>query len=152
MLANIPNWRLWVIGHVEENDKIKDDTIFYLGYIDDRPKLMSYFKYATASIHLCWFDACPNSVVEAIAQKCPVICNNVGGTRELVGPSGGYVLDLDPPYDYAPIDLYHPNPVDSNLVIAAMRDCAAKMPSIINSHVDIGPVADKYIAFMERFL
>jgi len=123
-------------------------------YVGSLPQnlLMPILKAATASIHLCWFDACPNSVVEALCAGVPVICNNVGGTWEIVGPSGaGEVLAIDEPYDCEPVDLYHPPAIDRHMVADAMiRLASAKeRPVVRNDHVNIANVATEYLRFME---
>jgi glycosyltransferase involved in cell wall biosynthesis len=114
--------------------------------------LMPILKGCTASIHLCWFDACPNSVVEAICAGVPVVTNNVGGTWEIVAPSGGYVCAIDEPYDLEPVDLYHPPAIDRSIVAQAIRKAAVERPKINCDRVDIRNVADQYLRFMEALL
>lgn len=150
LMADIPNSGLWVVGsdknsgcdvhgYVKNHKNIK-----HVGYIEDRKILYGYMKEATASIHLCWFDCCPNSVVEAIAMKCPVICNNTGGTHEIVRPSGGTVINLDRNYNFAPIDLHNPPPVDRIKIAEAMWNIAKNKPEITNEHIDIKKIALQY--------
>lgn len=149
-IASIPNSCLVIVGGMGNSNMqcgeicLVQHNIEYLGHLDDRKIIAGLMKRAAASIHLCWFDCYPNSVVEAIAMKCPVICNNTGGTHEIVRPAGGIVLDLDEPYDYKPVDLYNPPPIDRNKVAEAMWKCVKKRPKINNSHVDIKNMALKY--------
>jgi hypothetical protein len=77
-------------------------------------------------------------------MKCPVICNNTGGTHELVRPSGGIVLDIDAPYNYEPTNLYATPKIDRKLVAYAMYNCILKRPTITYDHVHIDTVANKY--------
>jgi len=109
--------------------------------------LLYRLNHAYAAIHLCWFDNCPNSVVEAIAAGVPVITNNVGGTHEIVRPSGGMVLDLDKPYDLEPCELYKPPAVDHDLVGWAIKSLTEETRHIYSKHVDIMTVAKKYRKF-----
>ncbi len=130
----------------KQNNKIK-----FLGHVDQKI-LASYLKAASASIHLCWFDSCPNSVIESIVAGIPVICNNVGGTWEIVGAAGGYVLPLDDPYDMNPVDLYHPPEINRGRIAAALIDCIRKKPKMINKNVLIDNIADQYLKFMKELL
>ena len=159
ILANIDNSRLLILGNTEKcgmtrsefEGYVNRDDIDYLGSLP-QSMLIPVIKGVAASIHLCWFDACPNSVVEAICAGVPVITNNVGGTWEIVAPSGGYVCDIDSPYDLNPVDLYHPPKIDRNKVAEAMRKCVSNRPKITCEHVDIRNVARQYLDFMESLL
>ena len=125
--------------------------IKYLGVLDDR-QIASWLKISNAFIHLSWIDWCPNAVVEAIAAKCPVITNNVGGTQEIVRPSGGFVCEIDEPWDKKPCRLYSPPEIKRDLVIEAMKICSENRLNIYNSHVDIRNIAQQYLEFMEKIL
>lgn len=131
-------------------DRYPKDRVVFMDQFTDRSMLLTHMFFATAMVHLCWFDCCPNSVVEAINHKCPVICSNEGGTKELVYPSGGIVLQLDEPYDYNPVDLYHPPAIDINRVAEAMRSVAANRPAIISDQVNLDIIADRYKTVLEN--
>jgi glycosyltransferase involved in cell wall biosynthesis len=120
------------------------DKVVFMDQVEDRARLLGYMRSATAMIHLCWFDCCPNSVIEAINQRCPVICSNEGGTHELVYPSNGIVVPVDGPYDYRPVDLYHPPPIDINKIAEACCRVVAARPEIVNDHVNIATIAQRY--------
>jgi len=157
LLANLNESQLLIFGDISKSDcdiyKYKNNNkIVYAGTITDRDKLKSYYHYAIASIHLCWFDSCPNSVVEALSCGCPVITNNVGGTCELVAPSGGIVCNIDKPYDYFPVDLYHPNPIDRNIVAEAIINVSKNKPGIKNNHIDIKVIAKQYKEYFDEFI
>jgi glycosyltransferase involved in cell wall biosynthesis len=157
LLAGIDDSQLIVIGDTRNSScdvfKYSDNKkIVFAGPILDRDILMQYYHHAIASIHLCWFDSCPNSVVEAICRKCPVITNNVGGTHELVGPSGGVICIIDKPYDLFPVDLYHPPRIDRNIVANAIVAVSKKRPKITAVHVDIKNIALQYKKYFERFV
>lgn len=156
VVADIPESCLLVMGKISDtnypyNEIFKrNKKVEYLGHVADREVISGIFNSAIASIHLCWFDCYPNSVVESTAMRCPVICNNTGGTYEIVRPAGGIVLDLDKPYDYKPVDLYNPPPIDHNKVAEAMWQCVKNRPVINNSHVDITKIALKYKQIIEE--
>ena len=159
LLADIKNSQLLIIGNVDNcgipkhefDTLIKHKDIEYIGSLP-QSKLIPILKGSTASIHLCWFDACPNSVVEAICAGVPVITNNVGGTWEIVAPSGGFVCNVDKPYDLNPVDLYNPPKIDRNLIAQAMIKCAENRPVINNTHVNIKNTAKEYLEFMREIL
>jgi glycosyltransferase involved in cell wall biosynthesis len=53
-------------------------------------------------VHICHIESCPNSVVEALVVGLPVLCNNIGGTQEIVG-SSGVISNIDT-WNWKPID------------------------------------------------
>jgi len=159
LLANIEDSILFVAGDLSRSRFSKSErskyfslpNVEYLGVLKQR-ELAPYLKAACASLHLCWVDWCPNSVVEAVVARTPVICGNVGGTQELVKPSGGYVCDTDKPYDLELIDLYSPPPINKESVAQAMRRCCQEKPKIDNSHVLIEKTARNYLEFMKKLI
>jgi glycosyltransferase involved in cell wall biosynthesis len=157
LLADLPETYLYVLGDTAKSEcnltrYENNPKIVFKGTIKNRSQLFNYYHYAIASIHLCTFDACPNSVVEAIVAGCPVITNNTGGTHEIVRPSGGIVLDIDPVYNYKPLDLYNPTPIDRRLVADAMVKVCENRPKIIRDHVSISNIAKQYITYLKRFV
>jgi glycosyltransferase involved in cell wall biosynthesis len=157
LLADIPDSILRIFGRLGKgmDEKIKalaSDRVVFMDQVVDRSLLLGHMHCATAMLHLCWFDCCPNSVVEAIGQRCPVICSNEGGTHELVEPSNGIALPLDAPYGLHPIDLYHPPAIDINKVAEAMHIIIKEKPPIFNSHVDINRTATLYKKVFESVL
>lgn len=141
---------LLVYGDTKPVGKYKN--VLYMGVADEE-HLRTAFYYAKASIHLCWFDCCPNSVVEALGVSCPVITNNVGGTRELVeATGGGMVLPLDREYDFEPVDLYHPPEINRLLVAEAITvGCNPVRPMRLEP-INIADVAVQYLKFFRRFM
>jgi glycosyltransferase involved in cell wall biosynthesis len=154
--AGVDDSVLYVAGHLKDSgiNAYKYDhtpNVIFLGEVNQKT-LASYFKVAKASIHLSWFDSCPNSVVEAVAARVPVICGNIAGPKEIVIPSGGYCCEIDEPYKYNTVDVYNPPPINKDEVITAMRLCAKEELDIMNSHVDIKHIADKYLQFFKSLL
>lgn len=157
--AGIPDSGLYIAGDLSRSGVHPDilkrcfsaPNIRYLGILNQE-QLAQVLSSCDASIHLCWIDCCPNSVVEAITAGRPVVTNNVGGTQELVRPSGGFVCEIDAPWDMSPCDLYSPPPVDAEVVAEALRRCASDPPPIRWEHVDIRRIAMQYKRFFERVL
>jgi len=159
ILADVEDSILYVAGDVSKSGLSELDLkklfnhpkIEYTGTVDQKT-LLSYLKIADGFLHLSWIDFCPNSVVEAIAAKVPVITNNIGGTKELVEPSGGLVLPLDDEYDLEPCKLYEPPKIDHTIVAEAIWKCCDNKIRITNAHVDINLIARKYKEFFEKCL
>lgn len=155
LLADIPNACLWVAGNRERSNVNPDDykkhkNIKFLPHLSTE-KVISLFKACTASLHLCWLDYCPNSVIEALISGCPVISNNISGTPELLKQAEmGYICKIDAPFKLHPVNLYDPPCIDRSIVAEAIHtsinnqqsnDKAIEAFSIFN-------IAKKY----ERFL
>lgn len=151
LLAGLNDSKLYVAGGLEKSgvnpDKYKScSNVVFLGHVDQKG-LKRYLSRAAGFLHLSWFDACPNGVVEAVALGVPVICGNVGGTKEVVGPSGGFVCDIDEPYDFTPVRVYDPPSIDLGIVADAIHRCVDGC-CVSNGHIDICDVADQYRRFM----
>lgn len=114
----------------------------------DRSKISYTLKAAKALIYLSWLDWCPNSVVEALACGCPVICSNQGGTKELIKKDCGAVLNLDLPFDGKPVDLYNPPKIDVSKVSVAMWDSLNWNRVSERHHIDIINIATQYKDFI----
>lgn len=92
------------LTHLRDSDH---EEVYYHGQKNHDYCLVMYAR-ADYMIHLGWLDHCPNVVVEALSQGCPVICTDSGGTAELVGDQGIVIpettqyklelLDYDKPY------------------------------------------------------
>ncbi len=158
LLANIPDSCLYIAGDLGKSKFSKSDrkkyftlsNIEYLGKINQN-SLARYLKACKGFIHLCWFDNCPNAVVEALCAGIPVISNNVGGTPEIVQPGGGIVCAIDKPYNLKPVRLYSPPAIDRSMIANAMQKCLTPM-QISSSHVNINTVAKQYLDFFERII
>ena len=117
-----------------------DPDILYTGSVPHDVCLQIY-SVADWMIHLAWLDHCPNVVVEALSQGCPVVCTNSGGTHEIVGDNG-IVLDETVSYDLELTDYDNPPPLD-------LQDVRIPDKIEVNaSHLDIRDVADRYIEVM----
>lgn len=84
-----------------------DRSIFFAGSI--RHDLCAeIYSVADWMLHMAWLDHCPNVVVEAISQGCPVICASDGGTKELVEKGNGIVVPDATAYDFSLVDYDNP--------------------------------------------
>lgn len=91
------NIRLKVIG---APDMPLPSFCFSTGHIDNA-RVQHELSSCKAFAHVCHIESCPNSVVEALIVGLPVLCNNIGGTRELV-KSDGVISNIDS-WDWHPI-------------------------------------------------
>jgi glycosyltransferase involved in cell wall biosynthesis len=149
--------RLFVAGDLaksglkpKEIRKYKNTGRVVILKVIDQGTLASYLKSSSAFVHLSWVDWCPNGVVEALSAGLPVVCNNVGGTQELVRPSGGIVCDIDEPYSGKPYNLGRPPKIDREVVACAIETCCKSPPLISNDHVNILKIAQEYYDFFGR--
>lgn len=133
--------RLYILGNGASLDGLtseQKENVFYLGHQRHEACLQIY---ATADyfIHLAWLDHCPNVVVEALSQKCPVICTDSGGTKELV-KDNGIIIPETKEYNFELTDFDNPYPIDfSDFVLPDER------PKVDPSYLDIEIIADKYL-------
>lgn len=87
------NSKLLVLGS-NPDYVVQDKNIHYLGSLPHSACLQLY-AISDWMIHLSWRDHCPNVVVEALSQNCPVICTSSGGTKELVKNNGIILNDTE---------------------------------------------------------
>ncbi len=116
--------------------------------------LFSVYKSADYMCHICHIDACPNSVVETLLSGLPVLCNNIGGTPELVG-GDGIILPLDKPFDFKPIrnmEVVGPDSVDGNILYRGMSDMMSREWKVDRPDLDISQSTKKYYEFFEKLL
>jgi glycosyltransferase involved in cell wall biosynthesis len=134
--TQFPNSCLFIMG-ANPDVMTTDPHVLYTG--SQPPEVyLQVFAVANWMLHLAWADHCPNVVIESLCQGTPVVCSDVGGTRELVGNFGIVVEDV--PYDYDLADYDNPPPIDTSHVV--LPDKAA-----LGSHadIDIRNVARRYL-------
>tara|TARA_R110000851_G_scaffold327179_1_gene496437 strand:+ start:1229 stop:2161 length:933 start_codon:yes stop_codon:yes gene_type:complete len=90
----------------------KENNVFYLGHLPHDICLQIY-SISDWFLHLAWLDHCPNVVVEALSQNCPVVCTNMGGTMEIV-KDNGVVLIENNPYNFELTDYDKPYKLNLN--------------------------------------
>jgi len=86
--------RLLVLGHLSEAPRCNLEGVYFGGSISHELCLQCY-RIADWMLHLAWRDHCPNVVVEALSQGCPVICTDSGGTKEIVKSNGIILQDVN---------------------------------------------------------
>ncbi len=144
------NIGLMVVGNSDCH--IDDPSVAYLGMISGR--LDAIYRSADYMCHICHLDACPNTVIEALSAGLPVLCNNIGGTPELV-KSDGVIVDLDKPFDFQPIQKMKqvgPSSVRNNLIVEGMSKMMSQEWNIDRPDLDISVSAKKYFDFALQVL
>lgn len=124
-------------GDLSSLESCGDSRVQYVGDLSWE-QLISLMKASGNFLHLAYLDHCPNVVVDANAAGCKVHCSNTGGTKEIAGENSVIVVEEE--WDYSPIDLYNPPPIDFNKTTKNNR---ASVPN------DITEVAKKYQAVLE---
>lgn len=117
----------------------KENNIFYLGHLHHDICLQIY-SISDWFLHLAWLDHCPNVVVEAISQGCPVICTDSGGTKEIV-KNNGIVIPESKPYLFELTD--YDNPYDLDIPKISLLK-----PKINCDYLNIDKIAEKYLEIM----
>ena len=71
--------------------------------------LPNWYRTGDIFIFLSLIDNCPNTVIEALASNLPVLCTNLGGTKELIElTKGGIVSNADRTFNLKKINLNNP--------------------------------------------
>lgn len=153
LLADIEDSCLYIAGDLSKSGTDKKwqqkhlrGKVKYLGVLSQQ-EINSYLKIMNAVIHICWFDSCPNSVVESIAAGVHVISNNIGGTAELVEKANGYVCDIDK-FTSEPVNLYSPPRIDKTKIASTLHNCITENRVINKEHINIKNVAKQYYDFL----
>lgn len=139
-----PNSCLIVLGN-HPDVRLASPNIFFSGPVPPEVYLQIY-SVANWMLHLAWADHCPNVVIEALSQGTPVVCSEVGGTKELVGSYGKVLTEA--PYDYELADYDNPPNIDINQV----DDLPDRTTLDFNAKadIDIGRAARDYIKLFEE--
>lgn len=144
--SQFPNSCLFVMG-ANPDVRVPNPHVMYMG--TQPPEVyLQVFAVADWMLHVAWADHCPNVVIEALSQGTPVVCSEVGGTKELVG-GFGVVLKEDP-YDFELADYDNPPQLDitqiGNLPPRETLDCASI------ADIDINNVTGKYVKLFESLV
>lgn len=116
---------------------VADKNIYYTDALPHE-LCLEIFSAADWMIHLAWADHCPNVVLEALSQKCPVICSSVGGTKEIVRENGIILADsLD--YSFELFDYDSPPDID------VVQLTSLPHIDVDASAIDIRNVAKQYV-------
>lgn len=135
------------------------DTEFvkYLGNKDHSEVLREVAK-AHCYLFFSWIDWCPNSVVEALTCSVPVICTNIGGTKELVHETnGGFVIESDDRIkSWQNVDLKNPPAVDVDKALESIRQLVNNYDKVVSNmkpdKLSIAKISEQYVAALKSTL
>lgn len=113
-------------------------------------EISAYLKARPYFIHISYVEACPNSVIEALCFGCPVVCNNIGGTPEIVQTSG-LIAPCDADFEF------RRTKVDINVrfkkhLISAMRNICSRKWKIDRRDLSMENCAKKYMKVFRSVL
>ena len=120
------------------------NNIFYLGHLPHELCLQIY-SISDWLIHLAWLDHCPNVVIEAMSQGCPVICTDMGGTKEIV-KENGIIISENNKYNFELTD--YDSPYALNIDTAALT----LDRKVVLFDLNIEKVASQYIEVFNESL
>lgn len=146
--ANIPDSRLLIIGKFDK--KIKHDNISYLGKLNS-DEIISCLKGCKSLIHICKIESCPNAVIESLSCGVPVICNNIGGTKEIV-KNDGIVVECDDQYEFDFINDKNVDNINPSIISPALELVVSRQWDIKRDDLSIQVSAEKYRSFFEFVL
>jgi glycosyltransferase involved in cell wall biosynthesis len=143
-------------GGISRTTVLDHPRIRYAGHIDPS-QLAVWYRSADLFIYLSWLDACPNTVIEAIASGLPVVCSNQGGTQEIVTHAhAGIVSRADQRYSFDLVDYYSPPQPNLKVILEAVYEVLNNLPEyrakIESAAVDINQTARRYVQFVENCL
>ena len=145
--SNIQNSALIMIG---DGVKSLNKNIICTGSIKS-PEIYNYYKAATSIIHISRLESCPNAVVEGLSFGIPIVCNNAGGTPEIVGDDG-IILPIDPPDIYKSFPMRNPDKVDIAIISDAMKKVIQSDWNIKRPDLDMSVCAKQYYDFFIKVL
>jgi len=100
---------LVIMGKDAQQWLVDHPRIFYVGHVtwDQQIRIC---KRSTTFLHLAWLDHCPNTVIDARAAGCNIVCSSLGGTNEIANENA-IILEEDE-WDFSPVNLYEPPRID----------------------------------------
>jgi len=116
------------------------NSIIFTGNLSHQ-QCLEIYRHSDWMIHLAWLDHCPNVVVEALSQGCPVICTDSGGTAEIVKENGIVIPEIKP-YKFELTD--YDNPYEINI-----KKIDLDKIEVSCQYLDIENVARKYLEIMK---
>lgn len=150
LAASIPSSILVMIGDINRKDIIKHKDVIYTGSIKPH-KIYKYYLGCDGVIHISRLDACPNVVVEALVAGKPVLCNNVGGTPEIVGNSG-VIINIDPPLEYKMFSMGKPDKIKSRFVAEGIEKLLNTKWNICRPDLEMSECARRYYNYFSEIL
>lgn len=125
-----PKWRSYG-ERVKCTDSLKTEQINY--YLASKPIF----------IHLCYAEACPNVIIEALSFGCPVITNNIGASPEIV-KNDGIIAKCDREFRFR-MKSTDTNAIKPEAVVTAIRMSVDQKWSISRPDLSMESCAKMYL-------
>ena len=125
-----------VMGKDAQEWLINHPRIFYVGHVTWDQQI-TLCKRSTTFLHLAWLDHCPNTVIDARAAGCRIICASSGGTNEISGQNSKIIEEDE--WDFSPIKLWEPPGLDFNKA----------RTNADSSDIDVITVSNSYYTIMK---
>lgn len=142
--ANIENSKLILIG---PNISSGRDRVKCVGATTEEG-IIQHLRRRPFFIHLCYAEACPNVVVEALSFGCPIICNNIGGTPEIVKDSG-VIANCDALFVFARRDI-NVSRLNIGKVVESIRDSVNRTWNISRPDLSMKVCASSYLSVFKE--
>jgi len=113
-------------------------------------EISKYLACKPTFIHLCYAEACPNAVIEALSFGCPVIGNNIGATPELIGDSG-IIANCDKKFRFR-MKSTDTCPINPDSVVAAIRESVGRQWTVNRPDLSMENCANKYLTIFKNLL
>lgn len=90
LYPHIPELKLVVLG--KHRPRTQADWLVYAGAVEDPTR---FYQAADILLHPTYYDACSNTVLEALAAECVVISSDLNGSAEIISSGdNGFVLPV----------------------------------------------------------
>jgi|TARA_B110000238_G_C16094897_1_gene425607 glycosyltransferase involved in cell wall biosynthesis len=145
---------LIVLGGVNDKYKNFPTNIIFSGEIKHE-LLPDWYRTGDIFLFFSYIDACPNTVIEALATRLPILCTNLGGTKELVElTNGGIVVNADKPICLLKVNMLKLPKPNYKVIIQGIKKIVKlknKISSEMNlNKIDINFVSKKYHRFIKN--
>lgn len=120
-----------VIAGENPDIRVADPRVFWTGKLNYH-MLCSLYRASDYFLHLAYLDHCPNTVVDARAAGCHIVCSSSGGTEEIAGLNSTVIEENE--WDFEPCELYKP----------PMLDFSKKRQGRYDTNIDISYIASLY--------
>ena len=139
---------LIVFGDPE--NAINHPSIKHFGSVSNKILLQALSK-CSGTAHLAYVDWCPNSVVESIIAKKPVLHTTSGGTKLIVKQDGVCVKEIEE-WQFNVTKLYNPPPLNIDEIGQGFKKLLDVPVIGDRKDLHIDTIADQYIEFFRKIL
>jgi len=143
--------KLVFVGDVDPSSRICHPNIDYVGS-KNHDDIRNLYHRAKLMVHVCHIDSCSNSVVEGLRMGLPVLCNNIGGTRELIGENC-MISNIDREFSFRPVanmDQVGDDSIDHRILGSDMNSALKKCYIKYREDMSMTSCAVKYVEAIRK--